>query len=327
MPTQGGSWYTKVNNSENEGAPPLLSLEVAKTEMKHRLFHQMPTAGAYTTVLTDVMTYRRNAVEKPRNCLYKPMIVYMAQGRKAAAHGAGKVLFGEDELLVVGIDYPSTSTLLEASLDKPSLAIGIDLDMNLIGQLSQAMPYASLAAGGQSAALMTQPMNAEMLDAFLRLVTVLDRPEEAPILGPMIIKEIHFRLLLGPNGDYLRSLYSYGTQKNHVALAVGWLRTNYKEPFRVEDLAERVHMSASTFHRHFKDITSLSPVQFQKRLRLHEAQRLMLAEDYGITEVCDAVGYDNIAQFTREYKRLFGEPPRRDVMRWKQMGLPLAVAE
>ncbi len=128
-------------------------------------------------------------------------------------------------------------------------------------------------------------------------------------------------------GISFHSLHSYGTQKNHVALAVSWLRANYKEPFRVEDLAERVHMSASTLHRHFKEITSLSPIQFKKRLRLHEAQRLMLGEDYGITEVCDAVGYDNIAQFTREYKRLFGEPPRRDVMRWKQMGASLAIAE
>jgi transcriptional regulator GlxA family with amidase domain len=174
---------------------------------------------------------------------------------------------------------------------------------------------------------MTQPMDAEMLDALLRLVAVLDRPDEAPVLGPMIVKEIHFRLLLGPNGSHLRSLHSYGTQKSHVALAVGWLRMNFKEPFRVEELAEKVHMSPSTFHRHFKEITSLSPVQFQKRLRLHEAQRLMLAEDFGIAEVCDAVGYENVAQFTREYKRLFGEPPRRDVMRWKRMELSFAVAE
>lgn len=305
----------------------MLSLEAAKTEIKKRLARRMSTPGAYTTILTDVMTYRRNEVEKPRNCLYKPMIVYMAQGRKAAALGVGKVWFGENELLVIGIDYPTTSTLLEASQDKPSLAISVDLDMNLIGQLSQAMPYAGLMEHEQSSALMTQPMDADMLDAFLRLVAVLDRPEEAPILGSMIIKEIHFRLLLGPNGEYLRSLYSYGTQKNHVALAVGWLRTNFKKPFLVDELAEKVHMSASSLHRHFKEITSLSPVQFQKRLRLHEAQRLMLAEDYGIAEVCEAVGYDNIAQFTREYKRLFGEPPRRDIMRWKQMEAPLAIAE
>ena len=305
----------------------MLPLEAAKKELKHRLSCRMPTPGAYQTILHDVTTYTRNKVEKPRNCLYKPMIIYMAQGRKAVAQGERKILFGENELLVVGVDYPTTSALLEASEEKPTLTISIDLDLNLIGQLSQAMPYAAVADEGHSGALMTPPMDAEMLDAYLRLVAVLDRPNEAPVLGPMIIREIHFRLLLGPNGSHLRSLHSYGTQKAHVALAVGWLRMNFKEPFRVEELAEKVHMSSSTFHRHFKEITSLSPVQFQKRLRLHEAQRLMLAEDFGIAEVCDAVGYENIAQFTREYKRHFGEPPRRDVMRWKRMESPLAIAE
>ncbi|MDR2443039.1 MAG: AraC family transcriptional regulator [Deltaproteobacteria bacterium] len=305
----------------------MLSLKAAKTEMKQRLMGRIATPGAHTTVLPDVMLYRRNAVEKPRNCLYKPMIVYFAQGRKAATQGEGEVFFDENELLIVAIDYPTTTTLLEASEAKPSLAVSVDLDMNLIGQLAQATPYATLAENERSAALMTQPIDADMLDAFLRLITVLERPEEAPVLGPMIIKEIHFRLLRGPNGEYLRNLHSYGTQKNHVALAVSWLRTNFKSAFRVEELAEKVHMSASTFHRHFKKITSLSPVQFQKRLRLHEAQRLMLAEDFGIAEVCDAVGYENIAQFTREYKRLFGDPPRRDMMRWKQMEAPLGVSE
>lgn len=303
------------------------SLLDAKIDMKKRMLRRMPEPGQYTTVMENVMFFRRNAVEKPRNCLYKPMIVYMAQGRKVATQGAGKISFGENELLVVGIDYPSMSHIVEASPEKPSLTMGIALDMNLIGQLSLTMPYPTPADSDQSSALMLQPMDAEILDAFLRLDTVLERPEEVAVLGPMIVKEIHFRLLLGPNGDHLCSLYSYGTQKSHVAQAVGWLRNNFKKPFRVEDLAERVHMSASTLHRHFKEITSLSPLQFQKRLRLHEAQRLMLAEDLGIAGACDAVGYENVAQFTREYKRLFGEPPRRDVMRWKRMELPMAIAE
>ena len=306
------------------------SLEDAKSDVKQRMLRRMATPGVYATALESVKFYRRNAVEKPRNCLYKPMIIYLAQGRKVAAQGTMKVPFGENELLVVGIDSPSTSQMLEASPERPSLGISIDLDLNLIGQLSLRTSCPAPADSDHTSALMLQPMDAEILDAFLRLDTILDRPEEVAVLGPMIIKEIHFRLLRGPNGDHLCSLYSYGTQKSHVAQAVSWLRNNFKNPFRVEELAERVHMSASTFHRHFKEITSLSPVQFQKRLRLHEAQRLMLAEDFGITEVCDAVGYENVAQFTREYKRLFGEPPRRDVMRWKQMNVStasLAVAE
>ena len=305
----------------------MLSLEDAKSDIKQRMLRRMSAPGKYATSLENVLFYRRNAVEKPRDCLYKPMIVYLAQGRKIATSGAGKITFGENDLLIVGIDYPSTSHMVEASPDKPSLAMSIDLDMNLIGQLSLTMSYPTLADSSQTSALMLQPMDAEILDAFLRLDTALDRPEEVAVLGPMIIKEVHFRLLIGPNGDHLRSLYSYGTRKNHVAQAVSWLRNNFKEAFNVEDLAEKVHMSASTLHRHFKEITSLSPVQFQKRLRLHEAQRLMLAEDLSISEVCHAIGYENVAQFTREYKRLFGEPPCRDVMRGKRVKLSLAVAE
>lgn len=308
----------------------MLLLDDAKIEMTKRLFRRMPAAGSFATAMDNVLIHRRDAVEQPRNCLYKPMILYMAQGRKAAVQGEKRFLFGRDELLIVGIDSPSTSNLVEASPDKPSMAFCVGLDMNLIGQLSLNLPGVVSTDTHSSSPIMLQPVTAEILDAFLRLDMVLDRPEEIPVLGPMIVKELHFRLLLGPNGEHLRSLYSYGTQKSHVAQAVSWLRDNFKQVFRVEELAERVHMSPSTFHRHFKEITSLSPVQFQKRLRLHEAQRLMIAEDMGITEVCYAVGYENLAQFTREYKRLFGEPPRRDVARWKQVQLPsatLAIAE
>lgn len=304
----------------------MLSLKDAKNEIKQRLLRRLPEPGSFTTPMVNVNIHRRNASDSPRNCLYRPMVVYMALGKKAAMQGTKRILFGENELLVVGIDSPSTSNIVEATPSKPSMALSIALDMNLIGQLLQAMPWGVIEDDSPSSAMMLQPIDDEMLDAFLRLDTILDRPDELPVLGPMLIKEIHFRLLLGPNGARLRGLYSHGTQKCHVALALTWLRNNYKETFRVDDLAERVHMSPATFHRRFKEITTLSPIQFQKRLRLHEAQRLMLSEGLGIAEACDAVGYENLAQFTREYKRLFGEPPRRDVLRWQQVSLPTSLA-
>lgn len=276
------------------------------------------------------MVHRRDATESPRNCLYKPRFVYMATGRKAARQGTQKVVYDENVLMIAGIDAPCTSNIIEASPSNPSMAMSIGLDMNLIGQLSMTLPMPATTDAESFAALMVQPIDAEILDAFLRLDSILERPEEVAVLGPMIIKEIHFRLLLGPNGGYLRSLYSYGSQKCHVALAVSWLRNHFKQTFRVEELAERVHMSMSTFHRHFKDITSLSPIQFQKHLRLHEAQRLMISEDASIADACNAVGYESVTQFTRDYKRLFGEPPRTDITCWKKvnfMTAQLAVAE
>lgn len=304
----------------------MLSLKDAKKEMKRRLLRRMPEAGSFTTPVVNMNIHRHDVPDSPRNCLYKPMIVYLASGRKTASQGAKKLVFGENSLLVIGVDSPSTSRIMDASPSNPCVSLSINLDMNLIGQLLQEMPWPGADDDEPSSAMMLQPIDAEMLDAFLRLDTILDRPDELSVLGPMFIKEIHFRLLLGLNGERLRSLYSYGTQKCHVTQAVAWLRNHFKDAFRVDDLADKVHMSPSTFHRHFKEITTLSPIQFQKRLRLHEAQRLMLSDGFSITEACDAVGYENLAQFTREYKRLFGEPPRRDVLRWKQMDLPTSLA-
>lgn len=306
----------------------MLSLVEAKKEMKRRMLRRMPEAGSFTTSMENVRIHRRDEVEKPRNCLYKPMIVYMMQGRKRMTLGSEEYVYSDDELMVVGIDLPNTSNIIAASPKQPCMAINIDLDLNLVGQLALEMRQALVSDMDTYSPVMLQPIDAELLDAMLRLDTVLDRPNEIGILGKMLVKEIHFRLLLGPNGGTLLSLYSYGAQKSHVAQAVNWLRDNFNKAFLVEDLAERVHMSPSTFHRHFREITSLSPLQFQKRLRLHEAQRLLVSKDMAIPDVCESIGYDNLAQFTREYKRLFGEPPRRDVTRLKQTNMTsLSLAE
>ena len=296
----------------------MLTLAEAKKEIKRRMLRRMPRQGSFNTPMDNVRIHRRDEVEKPRQCLYKPMIVYLLQGRKRMTIGGDEYVYGDDDLMVVGIDLPNTSNIIAASPRLPCMAINIDLDLNLIGQLALEMRQAIVPGQDTYSPVMIQPIDAEILDAMLRLDTVQDRPNEIGVLGRMLVKEIHFRLLLGPNGGTLLSLYSYGAQKSHVAQAVNWLRDNFNKAFLVEDLAERVHMSPSTFHRHFREITSLSPIQFQKRLRLHEAQRLLISEDMAIPDVCENVGYDNLAQFTREYKRLFGEPPRRDVTRLKQ---------
>ena len=138
------------------------------------------------------------------------------------------------------------------------------------------------------------------------------------VLSPMIVMEIHYRVLMGPQGGCLRMLSTAGSQSNQIAESISWLRQNFVAPFHVNELAARMNMATTTFHRHFKQITSMSPLQFQKRLRLYEAQRLMLAEDKDATSASLAVGYESPTQFNREYKRLFGEPPHRDISRLRR---------
>ncbi len=152
-----------------------------------------------------------------------------------------------------------------------------------------------------------------MLDAFLRLAELIEKPQEASIMGGLLLREIHYRLLSGPFGRMLRSLNTFGTPGHQITRAVCWLKENYKEPLRVEELAGRMNMAPSTFHKYFKDVTTLSPLQYQKRLRLSEAQRLLLANECDVAEAAYAVGYESAAQFNREYKRLIGQPPRKAV--------------
>jgi len=145
------------------------------------------------------------------------------------------------------------------------------------------------------------------------LVELLEKPEQIPVLAPLIIREIHYRLLIGAQGERLRMINMLGTQSNQIARTITWLRDNYKEPLQVDELARKVNMATSTFHRHFRLVTTLSPLQFQKRLRLYEAQRLMLVENEDAAIAALAVGYESPTQFNREYKRQFGEPPHRHV--------------
>jgi AraC-like DNA-binding protein len=249
------------------------------------------------------------------------MIVKMVQGCKRAFMGTDEYRYGEDEILVTGVDMPGTSMICEASPDSPGMSIAIDLDKNLITQLALEIPHKSFDAGIMVKGIHVQPLDADLLDAFLRLAELFNAPERLSVLGPMIIREIHYLLLTGPNGHRLRSFHTVGSQANQVAQAISWLKQNLATTVHVGELAERVNMAPSTFHRHFKKITTLSPLQFQKRLKLHEAQRLMLTQDMDASSASVAVGYESLSQFNREYKRLFGDPPRKDIKRLREEAL------
>ena len=292
-----------------------VNVTAAKELLKRLILGRMPEPGMYETGLAGVRTHRRDATTEPQSCFYAPIIVKMVQGHKRAFIGADVYRYGEDDILVTGVDMPGASMICEASPDAPSTSIAIDLDRNLIAQLALEIAPQPPVASSMLKGIHVQPLDAALLDAFVRLAELFDAPVKLAVLGPMIVREIHFLLLTGPDGHRLRTFHTLGSQGSQVAQAIHWLKQNLSTAVQIEDLAEKVHMAASTFHRHFKEVTTLSPLQFQKRLRLHEAQRLMLTHGLDASSASAAVGYESLSQFNREYKRLFGEPPRKDVQR------------
>lgn len=304
--------------------------EMAMNKLKSRLANRLTKEGSFPTLIEGVAIHRRNAPTLPKECFASPEIMVLVQGCKRSVFGAKDYFCGEGELLISGLDLPNTSSIINVEPGKPALSMTIELNKSLIAQLALEMMSSAAMVKQTYIGLMVQPLELEMLDAFLRLEALLNAPEQIPILAPMVIKEMHFRLLIGPHGGALRALHTFGTQKNQVVRAVTWIRDNYIQPMNVDALAEMVHMATGTFHRQFKAITSLSPLQFQKRLRLQEAHRLLITEDLDISSACEIVGYESVTQFNREYRRLFGEPPRRNVTRWKNANSeeqPLARAE
>ena len=255
-----------------------------------------------------------NAAPKPH--FYEPVIIVVAQGKKLVKVGTEERHYGENVCFICGVDMPVSSCVMEASEAKPYLSMSLKLDTGLIASLaSQVPPAASDAAVYRGAAM--QVVEPDLLDAFVRLAELTEKPEQVPVMRDMLLREIHYRLLAGSFGNALHSLNTLGSQGHQITRAIAWLKEFYKEPLLVEDLARRSHMATSTFHKYFKNITTLSPLQYQKQLRLGEAQRLMLSEGYDVTQAAMSVGYESATQFIREYKRLYGDPPRRNVMSMK----------
>ena len=288
---------------------------LAKTNslLKEKLLHWMPEPGRYPTAIEGFMISRRHDAKELENCVYKPLVAVVLQGSKRSVIGSEEYRYGENHCLVIGVDLPSANHVLDASPEKPFLAVTLDLDKYLITQLAAEIPPSSRLENGSYKGMAVVEVDPDVLDAFLRLAELLDKPEQIPVLAPMLIREIHYRLLIGPQGERLRMINTLGTQSNQIAKSITWLKENYKEPLQVDELARQVNMATSTFHRHFRQVTTLSPLQYQKRMRLFEAQRRMLVEHEDASIAGLAVGYESATQFNREYKRMFGEPPHRHV--------------
>lgn len=297
--------------------------EQINQHLKNKLLQKLTTPKRLATAIDGLMLSRQHEEQKNENCFYRPTIGLVVQGFKRSIIGSEEYQYGAQHCLIAGVDTPSVNQIIGATPQKPFLAVSIKLDRYLITQLIAELPKPESldTKNATPRGIILTVASQELLDAFLRLIDLLDHPERITVLAPMIIREIHYLLLTGPYGDKLQALSSTGTQANRIAQAIHWLRENYAATLNIEALAQQVHMAPSSFHRHFRQVTTLSPLQFQKRLRLYEAERLMLTEGKDALSAALAVGYESATQFNREYKRQFGEPPFRDVSKKRLVGV------
>lgn len=288
------------------------AMELADS-LREKLVQWLPEPSRRETPVPRLALTRYDEQTSAMRCFYTPMVALVVQGFKRSMIGDHEANYGKNHCVVVGVDMPGVFHVTEASSQAPFLSLSVRLDRRIISRLIAEAPAIVTEKAAPPRPIVVSEASEELLEAFRRLVNLLDTPSRIAVLAPLILREIHFYLLSGSQGGCLRLFNTQGTQANTIARAVSWLRENYALPLRMEELARRVNMAPSTFNRHFRQVTSLSPLQFQKRLRLYEAERLMLQEGKDAGTAALMVGYESASQFNREYKRQFGDPPRRDV--------------
>ncbi len=266
-------------------------------------------AGLAQTPIPGLATVRATSPTGLVHAISRPLVCLVLQGGKQVAMGTQVFTFAASESLLITADVPTVSQVTRASAAAPYLSLVLELDPTIIVDLAVQMKAGFVA---ESAPVRVEPTDAEVADAALRLMRLLDRTAAGPVLHALRVRELHYWLLAGRHGAAIRRLGWPEGHAQRVARAVAVLRAEFARPLPVERLAAAAGMSPSSFHRHFRAVTSLSPLQFQKQLRLIEARRLMLAESASASRAAFSVGYESVPQFTREYGRMFGLPPVRD---------------
>jgi AraC-like DNA-binding protein len=266
-----------------------------------------PLPGLYVSRASTPLKSIHNVLE--------PSLCVVVQGSKEYLLGESRYRYDPFHYLLVTVDAPYVGQVLEASRERPYLSLRLELDPSVVGSVLVEAGHAAPLGAADARAIGVSPLGVDLLDAVIRLVRLLDSPAEAHIIMPLITREIIYRLLIGEQGARLRRLAAVGGYTSRIARAVERLRGDFAQPLRIERLAGELGMSVSGLHHHFRAVTALSPLQFQKRLRLQEARRLMLSEGLNAAGAAYRVGYRDASHFNREYKSLFGVPPMRDVRR------------
>lgn len=283
------------------------------TEIAAVIARHVSKDGFHATPIERVTLVRSSTVTMPMPNVYRPQLCFVAQGQKEVTLGDRVFRYAPGRYGVVTHDLPVIGHVVEATPDKPYLCLYLDFDPVMLGQLALRVPPP--AAPSPPIGKTVSDAGTSLLDAVLRLLRLLDDPAALPVLGPLAEQEILYRLLAGPDGARMRHITSSQGRVAQVGRAIAWIGQNFRERFSIERLAAEVGMSTSSLHEHFRAVTAMTPLQFQKQLRLQDARSLMLVQDIDATTAAFHVGYESPSQFTREYRRHFGEPPARDIAR------------
>lgn len=277
--------------------------------------------GVARTCVPGLSMIRATRPSELQYAINRPLVALVVQGSKRVTMGRDTFDFGAGDSLLIAADVPTVSQITRANAGVPYYSVVFELDPAVIQPLAMEMRLVQASVGGP---VKVDPTETEVAEAALRLLHVLDRPAALPVLQEQLVRELHFWLLAGRHGSAIRSLGVTNSHAQRIGKAVAVIREGYARPLAVERLATAAGMSVSSFHQHFRAITSLSPLQFQKQLRLIEARRMMLSEGQPVSNAAYAVGYESVPQFTRDYGRLFGAPPVRDIRQTKDRLLQTA---
>lgn len=292
-------------------------MQAYREELVERIARAIPEDGIVQP-LQGLHLGRVSAPLERIHSVIDPSFCVIAQGSKEVFFGNTRYQYDPFNYLLATMELPRVSRVLEASQERPYLSLRLELPAAVVGSVIAEAGHAAPPRQADVRAIVVSPLDVNLLDATVRLVRLLDTPAEARVLLPLITREIIYRLLMSDQGSRLRHLTATGGYTPDIARAIQRLRQDFDKSFRIEDLAQELGMSVSSFHHHFKAVTAMSPLQFQKQLRLQEARRLMLGEDLDATSAAYRVGYNDAAHFNREYKSVFGVPPMRDVQRLRK---------
>lgn len=291
-----------------------------KTELASKLARHIGSSEKLAAAVPRLTLHRRTAPTAGCPVTYEPSVIVIPQGRKQVQIGGETLTYDSSRYLLTSVDLPTIAHVVEASEQEPCLAVDLKLDISIVREFLGQEEFHTLDVPPESPAMSTGPVTAEFLSAWCRLLDLLSNPGDIPFLSGLIEREIMYRILRGPEGGRLRAIATLGDQSHRTAKAIAWIKANYAKSLRVEELAQVAGMAVSTLHHHFRALTAMSPLQSQKQIRLQAARARMLADDVDAATVAFEVGYESASQFNREYSRLFGQPPIRDIRTMRSPG-------
>ncbi|RBI65575.1 AraC family transcriptional regulator CmrA [Vreelandella sulfidaeris] len=300
-------------------APAPLTTAPMCRQLADLVSSRMSEEGLYETAIPGLNLFRADAPTSCMSTVYEPSLCVIAQGRETVQLGDQEIVYGALSYMVSSVDLPVNKLVIDASPETPFLAVKINIDpadvAELVLQLDEGANASETLGSSSGCGMCVAPVDLGILDAMTRLVRLLDSPADARVLAPLIQREIVYRALVGEMGPRMREFASADSQSNRIFQVISVLKDRFAEPLRVRQLAEDVNMSESALYHSFKQVTYMSPLQFQKKLRLHEARLLMLREGLDASTASYRVGYESPSQFSREYSRMFGAPPRTDMIK------------